>query len=65
MLSHRNLLAMGSAACRVTSALITPPLPRLGPLFHIGNYQFGAIPAFVHGGKNVSSAGSFRRAAPT
>ncbi len=24
-----------------------------GPMFHIGNYQFWGVPAFVHGGKNV------------
>ena len=24
-----------------------------GPLFHIGNFQFEAIPAFIHGGTNI------------
>jgi long-chain acyl-CoA synthetase len=53
MLTHRNLLAMGMATARVTGADHTSVFLDSGPLFHIGNFQFEAVPVFLHGGTNV------------
>jgi acyl-CoA synthetase (AMP-forming)/AMP-acid ligase II len=53
MLTHRNLLAMGMATARVTGADHTTVFLDSGPLFHIGNFQFEAVPAFIHGGTNI------------
>ncbi|WP_033318305.1 AMP-binding protein [Streptomyces yerevanensis] len=53
MLSHRNLLAMGASAAWMGDIGQETAFLGAGPMFHIGNYQFWGIPAFVHGGKNV------------
>ncbi|MFK0160091.1 AMP-binding protein [Streptomyces sp. NPDC090493] len=53
MLSHRNLLAMGASAAWMGDIGTETAFLGAGPMFHIGNYQFWGIPAFVHGGKNV------------
>ena len=53
MLTHRNLLSMGMATSRVTGADHTSVFLNSGPLFHIGNFQFEAIPTFIHGGTNI------------
>jgi long-chain acyl-CoA synthetase len=53
MLSHRNLLAMGVCAAWMGDIGHETAFLNSGPMFHIGNYQFWGIPAFVHGGKNV------------
>jgi acyl-CoA synthetase (AMP-forming)/AMP-acid ligase II len=53
LLTHRNLLAMGMASARVTAADHTSVFLDSGPLFHIGNFQFEAIPVFIHGGTNI------------
>lgn len=53
MLSHRNLLAMGASAAWMGDIGHETAFLGAGPMFHIGNYQFWGIPAFVHGGKNV------------
>ncbi|HET9007615.1 MAG TPA: AMP-binding protein [Actinomycetes bacterium] len=53
MLTHRNLLAMGMATARVTGADHTSVFLDSGPLFHVGNFQFEAVPVFIHGGTNV------------
>jgi acyl-CoA synthetase (AMP-forming)/AMP-acid ligase II len=53
MLTHRNLLSMGMASSRVTDADHTSVFLNSGPLFHIGNFQFEAIPVLMHGGTNI------------
>ncbi|WP_338145868.1 AMP-binding protein [Streptomyces scabichelini] len=53
MLSHRNLLAMGASAAWMGDIGQETAFLGAGPMFHIGNYQFWGVPAFVHGGKNV------------
>jgi len=53
MLTHRNLLSMGMATARATEADHTSVFLNSGPLFHIGNFQFEAIPVFLHGGTNI------------
>lgn len=53
MLSHRNLLAMGASAAWMGDIGTEASFLGAGPMFHIGNYQFWGVPAFVHGGKNV------------
>jgi acyl-CoA synthetase (AMP-forming)/AMP-acid ligase II len=53
MLTHRNLLAMGMATARITEADHSSVFLNSGPLFHIGNFQFEAIPVFLHGGTNI------------
>src|SRR5204863_3697793 len=53
MLSHRNLLSMGATTAWMGDIDDTTVFLNAGPLFHIGNYQFWGIPAFVHGGTNV------------
>ena len=53
MLSHRNLLAMGASAAWMGDIGTETAFLGAGPMFHIGNYQFWGVPAFVHGGKNV------------
>lgn len=53
MLSHRNLLAMGTSSAWMGDIGREAAFLGAGPMFHIGNYQFWGVPAFVHGGKNV------------
>ncbi|MFI1486761.1 AMP-binding protein [Streptomyces sp. NPDC020747] len=53
MLSHRNLLAMGASSAWMGDIGRETAFLGAGPMFHIGNYQFWGVPAFVHGGKNV------------
>ncbi len=53
MLTHRNLLSMGMATARITEADHTSVFLNSGPLFHVGNFQFEAIPVFLHGGTNI------------
>ena len=53
MLTHRNLLAMGMATARITGADHTSVFLNSGPLFHVGNFQFEAVPVFLHGGTNI------------
>jgi long-chain acyl-CoA synthetase len=53
LLSHRNLLAMGAGAAWMGDIGTETAFLGAGPMFHIGNYQFWGVPAFVHGGKNV------------
>ncbi|MEV5712862.1 AMP-binding protein [Amycolatopsis mediterranei] len=53
MLSHRNLLAMGATGGWLGDIDHTTAFLSAGPMFHIGNYQFWGVPAFLHGGKNV------------
>ncbi|WP_328437033.1 AMP-binding protein [Streptomyces sp. NBC_00444] len=53
MLSHRNLLAMGASSAWMGDIGHETAFLSAGPMFHIGNYQFWGVPAFVHGGKNV------------
>ena len=38
---------------RVTGADHTSVFLNSGPLFHIGNFQFEAVPVFIHGGTNI------------
>lgn len=53
MVTHRNLIAMGMATARLTSADHASVFLNSGPLFHIGNFQFESIPTFLHGGANI------------
>jgi acyl-CoA synthetase (AMP-forming)/AMP-acid ligase II len=53
MLSHRNLLAMGATGAWLGDIDHTTAFLSAGPMFHIGNYQFWGVPAFLQGGKNV------------
>lgn len=53
MLSHHNLLAMGASGAWMGDIGTETAFLGAGPMFHIGNYQFWGVPAFVHGGKNV------------
>lgn len=53
MLSHRNLLTMGASSAWMGDIGTETAFLGAGPMFHIGNYQFWGVPAFVHGGKNV------------
>lgn len=53
MLSHRNLLAMGASAAWMGDIGQETAFLGAGPMFHIGNYQFWGMPAFLYGGKNV------------
>ena len=53
MLSHRNLLAMGATTAWMGDIDAGTVFLNSGPMFHIGNYQFWGIPAFLHGGTNV------------
>ncbi len=53
MLSHRNLLAMGATTAWMGDIDAGTVFLNSGPMFHIGNYQFWGIPAFIHGGTNV------------
>jgi acyl-CoA synthetase (AMP-forming)/AMP-acid ligase II len=53
MLSHRNLIAMGASTAWMGDIDHHTVFLNAGPMFHIGNYQFWGIPAFVHGGTNV------------
>jgi acyl-CoA synthetase (AMP-forming)/AMP-acid ligase II len=53
MLTHRNLLSMGMMTARITGADHGSVFLNSGPLFHIGNFQFEAIPVFLHGGTNI------------
>jgi len=53
MLTHRNLLSMGMATARITEADQASVFLNSGPLFHIGNFQFEAIPVYLHGGTNI------------
>lgn len=53
MLSHRNLLAMGASSAWMGDIGRETSFLGAGPMFHIGNYQFWGVPAFVHGGRNV------------
>jgi acyl-CoA synthetase (AMP-forming)/AMP-acid ligase II len=53
LLTHRNLLSMGMATGRVTEADHTSVFLNSGPLFHVGNFQFEAVPVFLHGGTNI------------
>lgn len=53
MLSHRNLIVMGSVTAGVTGVDHRSVFINSGPLFHIGNFQFDAIATFLFGGTNV------------
>jgi long-chain acyl-CoA synthetase len=53
LLTHRNLLSMGMATGRVTEADHSSVFINSGPLFHVGNFQFEAVPVFLHGGTNI------------
>ncbi|TAM65164.1 AMP-binding protein [Mycobacterium sp.] len=53
MLSNRNLIAMATVTGPVTGASNDSVFINSGPLFHIGNFQFDAMPVFVAGGTNV------------
>lgn len=53
MLSHRNLIAMALQTGKITEADETCIFVNSGPLFHIGNFQFDALPVFLMGGTNV------------
>ncbi len=53
LLTHRNLLAMGMVTARITGADHTSVFLNSGPLFHVGNFQFEAVPVFLHGGTNI------------
>lgn len=53
MLSHRNLLAMGTSAAWLGDIDQQTSFLSAGPMFHIGNYQFWGVPVFLLGGKNV------------
>jgi acyl-CoA synthetase (AMP-forming)/AMP-acid ligase II len=53
LLTHRNLVSMGMMTARVTDADHTSVFLNSGPLFHVGNFQFEAIPVFLHGGTNI------------
>ena len=53
MLSHHNLIAMAMATGPVTSATHDSVFINSGPLFHIGNFQFDALPVFIAGGTNI------------
>ncbi|WP_029115725.1 AMP-binding protein [Mycobacterium sp. URHB0044] len=53
MLSQRNLTTMATLTGRVTEADHTSVFINSGPLFHIGNFQFDALPTFVMGGTNI------------
>jgi acyl-CoA synthetase (AMP-forming)/AMP-acid ligase II len=53
LLTHRNLVSMGMATARATQADHSSVFLNSGPLFHIGNFQFEAVPVFLHGGANI------------
>ncbi|GAB92272.1 AMP-binding protein [Gordonia rhizosphera] len=53
LLTHRNLLTMAATNSRVTGSDHTSVFLNSGPLFHIGNFQFEALPVFLMGGTNV------------
>jgi acyl-CoA synthetase (AMP-forming)/AMP-acid ligase II len=53
MLSQRNLITMATLTGRATEADHTSVFINSGPLFHIGNFQFDALPVFVMGGTNI------------
>jgi acyl-CoA synthetase (AMP-forming)/AMP-acid ligase II len=53
MLSHRNLMSMATLMVRVLEADHNSVFVNSGPLFHIGNFQFDALPVFITGGTNV------------
>ncbi|WP_405136539.1 AMP-binding protein [Nocardia sp. NBC_01388] len=53
MLTHRNLLVMGLDASYATRSNHESVFLNSGPLFHIGNFQWDAIAAFIRGGTNV------------
>ena len=53
MLTHRNLVSMGLVTARATQADHTSAFLNSGPLFHVGNFQFEAVPVFLHGGTNI------------
>lgn len=53
LLSHRNLLTMGVDGAYATQTTSDSVFINSGPLFHIGNFQWDAIPVFLQGGTNV------------
>lgn len=53
MLSNRNLISMATVVSPVTGAGHDSVFVNSGPLFHIGNFQFDAMPVYVFGGTNV------------
>jgi acyl-CoA synthetase (AMP-forming)/AMP-acid ligase II len=53
MLSHTNLLCQAVSTAWMGDIDHTISFLNSGPMFHIGNYQFWGLPAFVQGGKNV------------
>lgn len=53
MLSQRNLITQGMSVAGIGDIDDKTVFLNSGPMFHIGNFQFFGIPAFIHGGTNV------------
>ncbi|MGE0388482.1 MAG: AMP-binding protein [Gammaproteobacteria bacterium] len=53
MLTHRNLIAMGTYNALLCGVTAQSVFLNSGPMFHIGNFAFEAIPVLLSGGKNV------------
>ncbi len=53
MLSHTNLIAMGTSVAWLGDIDDKTVFLNSGPMFHIGNFQFYGIPVLIQGGTNV------------
>ena len=53
LLTQRNLLAMSIEGSYLTHSGHESVFLNSGPLFHIGNFQWDALPVYVQGGTNV------------
>lgn len=53
LLTQRNLLAMGLEGSYLTRSTKDSVFLNSGPLFHIGNFQWDALPVYLQGGTNV------------
>ena len=53
MLSHTNLISMGTSVAWLGDIDDKTVFLNSGPMFHIGNFQFYGIPVLIQGGTNV------------
>ncbi|MGE0384085.1 MAG: AMP-binding protein [Gammaproteobacteria bacterium] len=53
MLSHTNLISMAMSVAWMAEIDHETVFLNAGPMFHIGNFEFFGMPAFIHGGTNV------------
>jgi acyl-CoA synthetase (AMP-forming)/AMP-acid ligase II len=53
MLSHTNLISMGTSVAWLGDIDDKTVFLNSGPMFHIGNFQFFGIPVLIQGGANV------------